>query len=375
MNAALHACREHPEVADNWQTLGTLQLLANDAIGARTSFTRLHSIRPDAVSLYLLGRACMVQGALTEATGFLERARAQDPGSSEIAGAIGTCYLRQGRKSDAKLQFEFAISVDPDSEEAGVGLARLAAADGDFITGIELCNGVIRSGAIDPLSPVLTMAECFLAIGALTQAETAYQVAVNLAPDDPVILANLGQIHSLLGDNARAETELTRALSLNGKCTEANLAMGNVWLAREEFGKARGFFEAALASAPSSVATHSSLAATWLALTRLDRARVVAQAGLSIAPEDHACLLVLAQVEELQGHFAQSETLARRATIANPHNYRGYVLLARAQIALERQAEDVTPNLNRAEEHAPPGNAQDGIRRMKDAYVRAMSRR
>lgn len=367
LRRAREKCRQQPMDPDSWHELGLLHLEYDESRQGRVCFEREVALRPDARALYSLGSALLMENKPDNAIAPLERAHALDPDDAEIAAALGIAYLRHGERSRAKPLLTIAADADPENEEARMGLARIAAAEGDPWRAIELCNHILKHQPIDEQSPLMLMGDSFLAVQGLPQAEKCYSAAVQLEPTNVPALVALSQVHLLQGQDRAAETELGEAMKLDPSRSEIHLGFGTLWVSREELQKAQASYEKAIQLDPENVKAYGALAAVLLLQGEGGQAESFAKRGLASAPRDPECLLVAAQAAELRGRPDEAARLAERAVEAAPQNYQAHLILARAEMEMKGDLEKASRELELAEQLTPPGDAQDRVRRLRQA--------
>lgn len=128
------------------------------------------------------------------------------PDSAEVHNVLGVSALREGRIADAILEFEAALARDPSSANARGNL------------------GLIRFDQATSLMEARRFAE----------AVPLLRVVIELSPDDPEALNDLGVALASLGNLQEAITHFTRAVTVAPDFAEAqqNLAAARAALGR-----------------------------------------------------------------------------------------------------------------------------------------------
>jgi superkiller protein 3 len=346
-------CEAQPNQPDHWLELGKLQLFQGNAAEARACLEKALRLSAEGATFYWLGNVAVAEEDFSDAAAWFEKACQRDPEQPAVHGGLGYALYRLGHLQRAKPHLLLAAEADPADEMTHMALAKIAAAEGDFAQTIERCLHVLRNDPSDAKSPALLVGDAYLGQGDFERAAGAYTVARDLDPQDPVVLAGLAQLHMILGHMELAEDELKQSLALNAQCADAHLAYGNLCLARSEPQAARGHFERALAADPKKVPVYGVLAMTLILLERVPEARAVARKGLDLDPTNVDCLLALAQVAELERRYNETARLAERALKYIPRHPHAHLLLARAEIALRRDALRAKRHLELAHELAP----------------------
>lgn len=357
-------CEQTPDHPDLWSRLGELYLLRGDPAAARTSFQEMARLRPDALAFYSLGNTWLAEEKFHEAAEAFRRARTLDPDSAEVAGGLGYAYFRLGDLEKAKPLLRKATDEDPEDEESHLAMAKISAAEGDLRQAIDRCMQILQHNPLDPVSPLLLMGDCCLALGALPQAEQAYAQAIQTDPENVAVFAGLAQIQMLLGHHADAEETLKLAAAMDPDSSDVQLAWGNFSLHRNDVQRARRHYERALNSDPHQIKAYGALAATFLQQDEPTKAARIAEQGLQVAPADVECLLILAQVAELDGRFEDAVRFAEKAIFTTPENFHAHFLLGRAEAARRGDMAKARRHLALAEQQAPTDDAKQRVQKL-----------
>ncbi len=171
---------EEPPVDALWLS-ARLQLNAGRVPDAIASYERFLSRVPAPPSTLLkeLGTAHALQGNVSEAIRFFERAVAVDPGQADARADLGLLLESQGRKEEAEELYRAALSIDPGLVSAQQGLGSL-----------------------------------LLERGQLESAEALFRRSTELVPADPALRRNLALVLSRMGREAEAREQMRRAQEL-----------------------------------------------------------------------------------------------------------------------------------------------------------------
>jgi tetratricopeptide (TPR) repeat protein len=170
--AALKALELDPDLAEAHVSLGLVQMYSWDWSEAESTFRHAIALNPGLVwghSMYALQLAYV--GRYEESDAELKRARGLDPlAVSPAILDLTLMFESQDRHELASVQLRTAMELDPASAAARNAL------------GIYECNRGEREKAIASL-----------------------EKAIALAPDDPLILADLGYCHAITGSRDEAQ--------------------------------------------------------------------------------------------------------------------------------------------------------------------------
>lgn len=148
-----------------------------------------------------------------------EVAAKADPGDPEPHVELGVLCSLAGAGAEARAAFERARGIRPGHPQATVGLAHLAAEDGDLERALALFTEAAEG------DPGLFAAH--YGIGGVqrrreqyARAVLAYERALALEPEDAFTLAELARCHLHLGDAAKAAEYFARATGLGFRDAE-----------------------------------------------------------------------------------------------------------------------------------------------------------
>jgi protein O-GlcNAc transferase len=249
-----------PDFAEAQMNLGLILLDAKDFAGAAVALQRAAELMPgQARPRYLAGLALERSGDFLLAIAQYELASQVDANNFDIFFHWGVSLLRADRAEDAEKRLRQAIALRSDNEAAHSALVdsllrqkKTDAAITELRTSLERNGGdaqarlKLATALYDHGKPVDALAELDRAdANAAPSADRAklrasilisqkdwdgaakaLAIAVAAAPDDPALHAEYGRILLQQRDFPAAERELRKALTLDGKQTDAlrNLA-------------------------------------------------------------------------------------------------------------------------------------------------------
>jgi len=194
---------------------------------------RLERSPADFLANYNLGESRLSSGKVAESIPFFEAAWTAQPNNVVAATELGVALMSAQKIPEAKLQFARALQIDPGFTDARYDLASAEAAGEEWEAAAREFARVIKerpadTRALEHLGEVLMLwGDQFASSGNFNEAVKRYDNAVMIRGSDPELRINFGNVLLKLGrlDNARVQ------------------------------------FEAALRSAPDSVAAREALAA------------------------------------------------------------------------------------------------------------------
>ena len=156
---------------------------------------------------------------------------------------------RQGRKADADLAFQKAVTADPKWDKAHAQRARFYVDFGNFAGAAESWRAASK---LLPKNPayLVYLAESLEAQGERAEAEKAWQSVARLRPQDAIPPYRLALLAYKQGDLDRALSHLERAEKLEPGKFEFSLLRARVSLDRQDYEAVRPLLEASLDQIP-----------------------------------------------------------------------------------------------------------------------------
>ncbi len=168
----------------------------------------------------------------------------------------------------------------------------------------------------DQLQHLLDQANRSLEEGAHAHAVVHYQQLLELRPEHPEALANLGVALFSLGRYEEAEQCYRQSLEINpmSPSTLCNLAT----VLQSDPPEAEKYLRRALKLNPKYADARSKLGLSLAFAGRLREAKAAFQKALKVEPRHAEALLGLGQVARTEGHFAEAEAFIKRALKIEP---------------------------------------------------------
>lgn len=211
------------------QEIGSAVLLADQAVANAPA---------NADARYVQLRAWIAAGDLARAAAGLDQVSRRFPETVTVHELRGALLSRQGRSQDAKRAYDRALSMEPSSRAALLGLARLARTPADAR---EIHARVEkRPGGI--------------------------------AADRELVLAQ-ARLSWLAGDRVRAERELRQSIALDPSDVVNFGLLARLYREEHRLDAARGEFDAIAAKAPSDIAARTMAAVLTHALGQVPDAQ------------------------------------------------------------------------------------------------------
>jgi len=300
----------------------------------------------------VLRRDARTRGALYAffaATGDAELARKgfrslveENPDDPEAFLRFGGFLERGGDVEGARVQYERAVEVAPDSARARQALVELrmahARTEEDAIQAAREGLEAIRK--IDPADPRIAYftGKLHLLRGEWKPAVTALERFVAENPGDPAGAYYLAIAYRRSGDFGQARKYYLLALGGDRNLVEAKLSLATLYFAQGIRAHAGGDLETARESFrrvtefdPQEPTTHWFLADTLSRMGLLDLAEEEANRVLELKPDDTGAIFLVALSRARRGDWDKAEAgFVRLAEIA-PDNYRSHLYLGMAR--------------------------------------------
>jgi putative PEP-CTERM system TPR-repeat lipoprotein len=219
--------------------------------------------------------------------------------SPDLEAMRGDALFGLGQTESARTAFEAALRQDPTNAGAQIGMARLAATEGDFAKALKIVEGVLANSP-GMVNARFLQANLYTREGKTAEAIAAYDKALESRPGDLRIYAALIPALMLVKDTAGAQARLD---------TLRKLAPGAPMVS---------YLDGLLAYASGDRA----------------RARTALQNVLKVVPDDLRARLLAGTVEHDLGNYALAEKYLSRVVEAIPTDAQSRLLLASSHLRL-----------------------------------------
>lgn len=294
--------KAHPKSGDARLLLG--QRLLDDGDGAAATIELQRALEfgaPEDQALPVLAEAMLQSGQYGRATQGYGQARLADADAhARLMAAVAGAELALGNTAGARTAIDSAVQGAPQSPQARLVQARLAAIDDDLPAALALVDGVVASHPGMADAWVLKGDLHLRQADARAPAQQAFERALSVRPALVAPRMALMSLHVAQGDLPAAKAHLAALQQLAPKNINTTMADGQLAFVAGEHARAREVFQGLLRVLPDNVT---------LLLT---------------AGENE---LVLGSAQQAEAHFAKAAALAPRNAVARRQ-------LARAQLRL-----------------------------------------
>jgi tetratricopeptide (TPR) repeat protein len=222
---------------------GYLQAAAN----AFKAVIANHPDNPEAY--YNLGTLYVIQKALPEARGYIEKALQLRPEYAEAWNNLAMISAQQGDTAAAIDEFQKAIQLRPTYVTALVNCGNLLRRKGDFAQAQQLLARALEASP-ESGDANYSMGMLYAQQSELQKASEFLEKAVALKPEDTEALNNLGVLRVRQGQYAEAETTFERCIAADPKFDQAYLNLARLYVLLNNKEKARAVLQALLREQP-----------------------------------------------------------------------------------------------------------------------------
>ena len=175
------------------------------------------------------------------------------------------------------------------------------------------------------------LAAALRAQGRNGQALAPLEKAAALAPGDPKLQFNLGNVLRDLGQSEQAMQRYRQALRLQPDFPEASYQLGNLQQDLGRHAEAEQNYRRVLKSVPGHAKAHANLALSMQETGRLEEARASLARAIALEPGNTALHFNLADLLHDMGRLAEAEEACHKALLLDPdlapaHSHLGTIL-------------------------------------------------
>jgi Flp pilus assembly protein TadD len=165
------------------------------------------------------------------------------PDAVELYVGLGYARLAREEFAWARRAFQQALELEPDHEDAMVGMGEVLLRFGRTEEALRLFRDVEAMGFDDDVELMLTMGRALYRSGAFGRARDVFVRLVAARPDSAEAVAALGYTLHRLGNEVEAARHLRRALKLSPALHEARIYLGHLLYERGDATGAQREFE------------------------------------------------------------------------------------------------------------------------------------
>ena len=251
-------------VADHFQYLASLGLLALVAAGGHRAWTRLGQPATGPVALALVLAVCGLltwrQGQVYADLETLWRDTLKKNAGAWIAhNNLANILKERGQLDQAIGHYRQALLLKPGSAQIHLNLADAHRARGESAAALRHYRRALKAEP-DRVETYLKLGNALLGQNAVAEAIEHYQQALRLAPDLALAHSNLGAALAIQRQDAEAIEHYRRALQLKPDFAEAHNNLGRLLALRGQFAAAIEHYRRALQLKPTYRQARANLA-------------------------------------------------------------------------------------------------------------------
>jgi Flp pilus assembly protein TadD len=167
-------------------------------------------------------------GEYDDALDILREGLRHHPDSALLHVGLGYVRIAREEYAWARISFETALDLDPEYEDAWVGLGETLLKFGRVDEALKCFSTVDAMGLREDLELGLTMGRALYREGLFADARTRFTALAHNHPDNPEVAAARGYTLHALGDDVGARRELRRALRLDAELHEARIYLSHL---------------------------------------------------------------------------------------------------------------------------------------------------
>ena len=201
-----------PGETSAWVLLGVV-LRRRDSVAARAALAAALEREPQhADAWFHLGNLEREGGRAQEAIAAYENALRYAPDNSSLRNNLGLAYEAAGDTPRAEAEYRSVLASAPGHRQSLGNLGHLLCRLLRYPEALALCEDYLRRFADADATPWIDRGICLHHLGDYERAESSFARALELSPDDPLAMTNLGSVMLEREDFASADALLTRAV-------------------------------------------------------------------------------------------------------------------------------------------------------------------
>lgn len=184
-----------PGLPDAWHSKGNAQRelgLVDQAV-----FSYEQALRTDAnhlASLGSLGDLLVSVGRHDAALPILDRLLRLQPDNVDALHLRGQMRFQLNQLNEAQQDFQRALALNPSKHAARIGVAAIQIRGRNFETAVAILRQAIEMGASNDIAAHLGLSQALRALGQIDEAAECLETARALAPNDPMVWYNQGDL-------------------------------------------------------------------------------------------------------------------------------------------------------------------------------------
>lgn len=260
---------------------------------------------PSPQLLLPLAKACLAAGDFRKAADALDRGLLLDPGKADAVLLRSGIHLKEGKPAEAIRALEALLVAEPANRMAQDLLAQAyrAANRGADATAILKTQTATAPG--DPALQ-LRLGQLLVTQGNLVEARTAFERALELAPNELACVSQLVSIDQHEGKTREAMARVDAYLTTHPKLAQAHLLKASLCFIQKDLKTAESFAIKTLELDPQDPSAYSMLVRIQIADGRAEEAVGRMKERLKSAPKDLPVRMQLATLLQFLGRLDEA---------------------------------------------------------------------
>ena len=310
-----------PNHAEAVLLLAQIDLRKGDTASVINSLTKLTKQRPQLIPAHLLlADAHRIGGSLDDSIAVYRRLTELVPGSAEFPFYMGSVYLQQNKKVDARKAFEKSLEVAADYAPALEKLVELDIADKQYSVAFDRVQKLMEKY---PKAPVLQWlsARIYEAKGEADHMEAALLKAIEFQPDFRPAFLLLAKTYMASNRHQEALEKLQGMVSKNPKDVGALMQIGMIQSEMKNYTAAAATYEKLLTVDPQFSPALNNLAYLYSEqLGRIDDAYKMARRAKDLLPNEPYSADTLGWILYKRGEYSWALNLLQESAEKMPAN-------------------------------------------------------
>ena len=323
-------------LADNpagYRMLAELYLGQKQWDKALAELASLYSEHPkDPIVAKMYAELLLQQNRLDDAskvTDALLKYTPSDPGALTLQGQL---LIRQGKATDAVHVLEQVVKNSPDNAAAHfqLGMAYAATQNMGQAESEWRQASKLQPGMVEPLRALAALA---MRRGDESLLEETGGKLMMLEPRSPEGYVLHGHALLMKKDQAGAEADLKRAISVAPDNAAGYARMGDLRAAQKKFDEAQKYYSEALQRNPSAIDALTGLVNVAIEQKQPAVALHIVQDQVAKVPDNSALYVLLGQVELRNQDSAKAEQAFQKAVDLDKNNVNAFLMLSSVQVS------------------------------------------
>jgi tetratricopeptide (TPR) repeat protein len=318
-----------PHDAEPYYQIALAYLAAGDAQAAVNNLMHASRLDPKHVGVQLklteLMTANQDRSVVEEGEKRAQSLFEQLPGNAEAANALGLAELRLGKTDSALAHFQRAMADSPGYLSSAINLAVAKMASGDARQAEDILKRASDQNPRDPRAKI-ALGRLYLSLNRVSEAESAFQQAVNLDGTSVPALTDLAAVQVQSRKLDAADRTYQRLSALPNPRLRVTHALFLQQQNRPEAAIAE--LQSLVARYPSDRDLRTTLVQAYIKTNRIPKAEAALSTALAQNPHDADALLQMGDLHIMAGKYTEAEKELREVLHQKPDSAAAHYALA-----------------------------------------------